>query len=364
MHLIGTAILLTMHLLLVDVAMVGPLLAAWYDWRGAKRGEPKLSELGRRLALVSLLAFVVGMVLGGGLLAGRYFTDPRYMRAVAAVPRDRLWFALAELVFALVCLVLYLVLWRRWQRGRIFHRLLAIAAASNLMIHFPALFAVISLISTRPGLMGRVLERDEYRRLLIDGQVLSRVTHVWLAAVAVTGLVVVWLAIRTLSQDVDAASSDGATAGAGLRLRAIRSGGRLALTATMLQFPVGIWVALAMPEAAREPLLGGDAVAALLFLVALMLAMLQMHMLSALVLTQPTAQQAWRATTVLVTLILLMVGTRLRLGIQQTPRPVAKAAEAQPNVGGAASGPCIVADFRFNERASNFPPQCLPRFLP
>lgn len=339
MHLIGTALLLTLHLLLVDVAMVGPLLAAWYDWRGVKRGEPALREMARKLALASLVTLAAGIVVGGVLLAGRYFTDERYMGAVAAVPRDRLWFALAELVFSLGCLTLYFALWRRWQRGRWFHRLLAIAAASNLMMHFPALFAVISLISTRPGLMGRVLERDEFRRLLIDGQVLSRVVHVWLAALAVTGLVVVWLAIRALPPEGDGDISSDTNAGGGLRLRAIRSGGRLALTATMLQFPVGLWVALAMPEAAREPLLGGDAVASLLFLAALMLAMLQMHMLSALVLSQPTARQARRATAVLVALILLMVGTRLRLGSQmapperptvQTDRPAAQADWPRP----------------------------------
>jgi hypothetical protein len=330
-HQIGTAFLLAVHLALVDVAMIGPLAAAWYDWRGAKRGEPVLRELGRRLLLGSLVALVLGMALGGVLLAGRYFTDPRYMNAAWSVPRDRLWFALAELVFSLTCLAICLALWRRWQRGRLFHRLLSIAAATNLMTHFPALFTVISLIGTRPGLMGRELQRDEFRRLLIDGQVLSRVVHVWLAAVAVTGLVVVWLALR-MPADENSTSSEPATSDESVRLRTIRSGARWAMTATMLQFPVGIWVTLAMPEAAREPLLGGDAVAALLFLGALALAMVLMHLLSALILTQPTAQQARRATAVLLLLVLLMVGTRLRLATHLTP--AAPTARAQQVVAG------------------------------
>jgi hypothetical protein len=328
-HQIGTAFLLALHLVLVDVAMIGPLAAAWYDWRGAKRGEPALRELGRLLLLLSLVTLVLGIAFGGLLLAGRYFTDPRYMNAAWSVPRDRLWFSLAELVFSLLCLTICLLLWRRWQRGRLFHRLLAMAAATNLMMHFPALFAVISLISTRPGLMGRVLERAEFRRLLIDGQVLSRVVHVWLAAAAVTGLVVVWLALRTLPDGGEAAGSDPAT-GDSLRLRTLRSGGRLAMTATMLQFPVGIWVALAMPETAREPLLGGDAIASLLFLGSLTLAMVQLHLLSALVLTQPTAQQARRATAVLLLLVLLMVGTRLRVATRVSPAPAAAKAVAGP----------------------------------
>ncbi len=305
-----SAVLLTAHLILIDVAMIGPLASVWFDWRGTRRSQPEISELGRRLAAWSLGSLVVGGLLGAVLLAMRYLDDERYFRALSAIPRDRLWFAGAEFVFSLLALSLYVGLWRRWRKGRLGHALLAVAASSNLMMHFPALFAVISIVSTRAAWAGRTLDRAEFRGLLVDGEVLSRVVHVWLAAVAVTGVAVAWLALRTMAGEGD------------LRARIVRTGARLALTGTMLQFPVGLWVALAMPESARAPLLGGDAAATLFFLASVTLAMVLMHVLSGLALSEPTARQAWRASAVLVGLMLLMVGTRVRLDRNLlTPRP-------------------------------------------
>ena len=314
-----TAVLLTAHLILIDVAMIGPLASAWFDWRGTRRSQPELVELGRRLAAWSLGSLVVGGVLGGALLALRFLDDERYFRALGAIPSDRLWFAGAEFVFSLLTLGLYVGLWRRWRKGRLGHRLLAVAASSNLMMHFPALFAVISIVSTRAAWAGRTIDRAEFRKLLIDGEVLSRVVHVWLAAVAVTGVAVVWLALRTERGQEDR------------RELFVRTGARLALAGIMLQFPAGLWVTLAMPESARAPLLGGDAGATLFFLASVMLAMVLMHLLSALALSEPIARQAWRASVVLIALILLMVGMRVRLDRNLlTPRPAPAAGEQTP----------------------------------
>ncbi len=281
-----TTVLLAAHMILVDLAMVGPLASAWLDWRSKREKADQLGEFGRTLALWSVVALAIGGLLGGALLLLRYLSDDRYFRAIAAIPRDRLWFAGAELLFSFLCLGAYVGLWRRWQKGRGWHRLLAVAAASNLMVHFPALFTIISLVGTRPSLSGGPLDRAEFRRLLVDGEVLSRVAHVWLAAVAVTGMAMVWLALRTMAT-VPPESVE-------MRQRLVKLGARLALGAAVLQFPTGLWVALAMPETAIGPLLGGDAAASLLFLSSVVLAMLLMHVLAALALSEPTRRQAWR----------------------------------------------------------------------
>jgi hypothetical protein len=326
--LIGTAILLATHLLLVDVAMIGPLVAAWYDWRGRRMNQPAIVDLGRRLAWCAVAALVGGSVLGGVLLAGRYLFDERYFRAVAAIPTGRLWFAAVELLFSLVCLLVYAGTWRTWRKARVVHMLVAAAGATNLMMHFPALFAVISIVGSRPALLGRQLERAEFRRLLVDPEVLSRVVHVWLAAAAVTGLAVVWLALRQRSSrncGEEQLSEE-------LRESAIKGGARLALGATMLQFPVGLWVAFAMPEVAREPLLGGDPAASFLFLGSIGLAMVLVNVLSALVLSSDKTRQTRRATTVVVVLVFLMVTMRLRLAELSTPQP-GKGAEAAEAMG-------------------------------
>lgn len=306
MLLIATSLLLGVHLLLVNVAMVGPLIAVWFDWRWGRNRQPFASELGRRLAWCSVLSLVAGSLPGLVLLAMRYGNDGRYWRALEVVPRDRLWFAGAEFAFSLVTLLLYAALWNRWQKWRVVHRLVALAGASNLLMHFPAMFTVLSVISTRPALLAGPIARDAYRRLLIDPEVLSRVVHVWAAAAAVTGVVVVWLALQ-LKRNVELSGESESTE------PAVKFGARLAATATMLQFPIGIWVALAMPESSREPLLGGDAIATLAFLAALGLTMLLINLLSAIVLGDDKRTAARRSSLVMVAVILLMVATRLRL---------------------------------------------------
>jgi len=287
--------------------MIGPLLAVWCDWRGRREAQPLLADLGRRLAWIAVSGLVLGGILGGLLLAIRYTVDDRYFRAIAVVPRDRLWFAGAEWLFSLVCLTLYAALWRRWQRARLAHALMAIAAATNLLIHFPTLFVAVSVISARPGLLAQPLARSEYRRLLVDPEVLARVLHFWFAAIAVAALVVVWMG---LGRRIIAQCGNGEQAS--LRERIIKLGGRMAITAVMLQFPIGLWVGLVMPERARRNLMGGDASATLLFLGAVGLAMLLMNLLSALILGDRKRDMARRSTVVLIVLMLLMVGVRLR----------------------------------------------------
>ncbi len=304
-----TAILLSAHLLLVDVAMAGPLVSAWLDWRANRRGEPAGGALGRQLAWWSIASLVAGSALGGVLLAARWQAADSYLRALAVVPRDRLWFALAELAFSLICLTVYAGLWNRWRKWRVWHRVLAVAGATNLLAHFPALFVIVSVLDARRPLPAEPLDRAAYQRLLIDGEVLSRVVHLWLAAGAVTGMVVVLLALRGKPSAGEAAARDGL----------VKSGARLTLTTTILQFPVGLWVALAMPAASREALLGSDALAAGLFLASLALAMLVLHVVSPLALGQASWRPAWRSAAVLVALILLMVGTRVRLNRDAVP---------------------------------------------
>ena len=300
------AILLAAHLLLLDVAMAGPLVSVWIEWRAGRRAEPQSDAMARRLAWLSLWALAVGSVLGGVLLAIRYLTDDRvYFAALGAIPTDRIWFGLAELVFSFGCLGAYVALWNRWRGRRVLHRLLALAGTSNMLIHFPALFATISVVSTRPVLAATSLDRDGYRRLLIDSEVLSRVLHVWLAAAAVTGIVVMALAMRVSDTAMTLTT----------RERHLKGGGRLALAATLLQFPAGVWLLLEMPDAARAPLLGSDPLATGLFLVSLLLSVYLLQLLAAVSLGDIEAKQVRRTVATVTVLVLLMVATRLRLDV-------------------------------------------------
>jgi hypothetical protein len=201
-------------------------------------------------------------------------------------------------VFSLVCLAAYVLAWNALTNWQVLHRLLALAAATNLLVHFPALFTIASLLAARDD-PGTTLDRASFRRLLIDGQVLSQVVHVWIAAFAVTGALLAALAARSKG---DESSRPAAKAGAWL-----------ALLATAAQLPVGLWVALAMPQASLSALLGNDLTATLLFTTAMLLALYLLHALAALAWGDPQARSAGLPLAIMALVVVLMVAARRRL---------------------------------------------------
>jgi hypothetical protein len=323
------ALLLGVHLLLVDVAMAGPLVCAWLDWRQCRHEDLAAGRAGLTLARLTNWTLAGGIVVGLVLLGARWQIDGgRYFGALAAVPRSRLWFAGAELLFFFACMGAYVGLWNRWRKWRWLHRLLAVAAATNLLLHFPALFAIVSIVETRPELVGQTLDRAAFQRMLLDGEVVSRVLHVWLAALAVTGAVVMELGLRMRREESLGASAE----------RLIRSGAVLALVPTLLQIPVGFWLTMRMPETARAPLLGGDLVATALFAVSLVLALALMHALAGIALGNDASRQIRRSIAVLCTLVILMAATHSRVD-QPTPAADAVGAPATAVVDVACSRP-------------------------
>ena len=107
--------------------------------------------------------------------------------------------------------------------------------------------------------------------MLLDGEVVSRVLHVWLSAVVVTGAAVMIVGGRLKIAPDEQGSRDAL----------VRRGARLSLIGTALQIPAGIWLALEMPETVRNPLLGADWLASGLFIVSLLLTMQLLHTLGA-----------------------------------------------------------------------------------
>jgi hypothetical protein len=295
--------ILGIHLLLVDVAMAGPLVCVWLEWRGTRRGDRVADQLGKSLARATNWALTLGIALGSLLLAARWaFGDQAYLDAVAVLPRSRLWFALAELLFSFACMGAYSALWDRWRDWRWPHRLLAIAAASNLLTHFPAIFTIISVITTRPELAEVPLDSAAYRRLLVDPEVLSHLVHVWLASLAVTGALVMALAVRlgrdeTLSADTQ---------------RLTRSAAALTLAPTFVQIPVGLWLAMALPEVARRSVMGGDAWATGTFAVGVGLVLVLMQCLVGIALGDCGPKPVRRTVAIMVLVVVIMAETRSR----------------------------------------------------
>ena len=310
----------TAHLVAVNVAAAGPLYCVAIEWRGTRHGNLEAVALGRRLAIWSLVGFVAGILLGAALLAVLWHADRSYWAALRRVPAHRWWFFGGELIFYLVCMVAYVWLWdgsvgthvdasaaadadaslgETHPRGRWWHRLLAVLASTSVLYHFPPLFTMLSLMSTRPELAESALDRSLYVELFTDAETLSRVAHHWLASIATAGVALLLLASwrGPLTQpDTHTESSDGPATFAA----------RVALLATALQLPTGLWLLLVSPGKAQSQLLGGDMATTAIFAAAIFAMVLLLQSLATAALGDSSRSTAVKITAFLLTVILLM----------------------------------------------------------
>lgn len=265
------------HFLAANLAVGGPILALWLHRCGRKRNDPTADACGRTLLRYSLWSLYLGAALGAMAAYLWWRSAPNeVVRAFWAIPRSRYEFGLAELIFSALLWGVWLRMWRSGRRPRLAWWL-GFAGVTNVAYHFPTLFAMLSVLSTR------ALPPDTTVRfvaLLLDGEVLSRTVHFLLASTAVGGAMLFVVASRVLAQPSTQGdkSPEGAAAEEPSRFIAWRrAGARWALVPTLLQWGVGVWVLAALPVASREGLLGGDVGTALVFGLSLAAVVALMH---------------------------------------------------------------------------------------
>ena len=314
----------TAHLIAVNVAAAGPLFCVALEWRGMRRGDSAILAIARRFAVLSLASFAAGVFSGAMLLAIIWYVEPSYWAAIRRVPEHRWWFFGGEIVFYLVFMVAYVWLWnggvgrhvalrdadaslRHGEssigvirlRGRLWHRLLAIMAATNVLYHFPPLFTMLSLMSTRPELADATLDRSLYVRLFTDAETLARVAHHWLSSITTAGGALMLIAARSnreLQPETEQRSSDWATTFAA----------RVALLATALQLPAGLWLLFASPAQAQSQLLGGQMPTTLLFATAIFAMVLLLQSLATQALGDGSRSTAIMTAALLLVVLVLM----------------------------------------------------------
>lgn len=295
-------VVMALHLICVNVSSAGPLVCLWLEWREG-RGDELAGRVGRYLANVSLWLLIVGSVLG--LVVGYILWSPQFRTALERLS-SRIVFGVWEMVFSLVCLALYALWWRAapkcgpGQRG--VRMVLPFLAATNLLYHFPFLFAIISQLTTSRQTSAEPIEPEQFRALMADGEVVARTVHFWLASLAVTGMVLIGYALR-ISRRSEAQGDSS---------RVAVWGGRITLIPTLLQIPAGIWLLLQLPAESSNRLLGADAIGTVLLAFSLVMALSLMHQLAAIALGDTRRKVLVRAMLVLMVVVLLMTGTLRR----------------------------------------------------
>lgn len=286
--------LVTSHLLAADVAAAGPLAALGLRYLARRHGDRELDGLARRLAWVSLCGLGAAVLLGllqlGLLWRGNAEV---YFESLRVVPVSRLWWGGVELAFSATLLAVYLATWRWPQPRPRWHAAVAVASATNLLYHFPALFSVVSVVSTRPALRDGA---PGFRELLFSGETLARVGHHLLAAAAAAGAAAMVVAWRR-------GPSEAAQ-------RSTTFGARLALSAVSLQFLAGPLVLVSLPGSLQNRLLGGDALATGLLAASVIVTFVMTQSLAQASLGTVTRGASVRLVILIVTVFGLMVATR------------------------------------------------------
>ncbi len=287
-------VLLTAHLLTVNLASAGPLVCLWL--RGWGDVDMDLAnQLGRSLAWLSVAAMVVGMLLGGAILLVPS-SEPLW-DAFRRFPVSAYWNAGLEMLFSLVCLLVYAGGWRLFGRRAWLHALFALLSASNLMYHFPPLMTVIGKMAASPAWTAEpIIDRATLLQLMARENAISLSVHFALASLAVAGVMVLGLLTRRGEQALGSADSR--------RVARVTAG--IAFVSTLLQLPVGMWVLATMSQASRGALMGTRPLASLLFLAGVVLAMMLMSRLLAVMSGEVRLTEIRRAVWLLLLTTLLM----------------------------------------------------------
>lgn len=289
-----TTILLTVHLLAMNLAAGGPVIAVWL----LRDGEAG-AALARWLLKWSLAGLAWGSLAGGATLL---LPNEAMRAALARFPASAYWYALTELLFSLACVA---ILWRAtaaMQRRRWLAWALAILASSNLLYHFPPWLSVLGRLVAEPrwGPPG-TLQRRDVLKLIGTGEPLALTAHFALATFAVTAMAALWASTRMPAVDADDGPSDATLPVRGLAL--------WALVPTLLQLPVGIWLLAAGSDRLRHAVMGGDPVASLCFIAALPAAFFLTQRLASLALGETDPAHIRRAGWHMLATVLLMSGS-------------------------------------------------------
>lgn len=296
-------VLVAAHLTAVNISSSAPLICIWLHRRW-RHGDKLAGVFGRRLAWCSVWSLAVGVFVGLVLLGWLWIVNsPGYWQAVGRFPPRTFGFAAGELAFTGACLVAYVALWDRWRHRPWLHALIGVAAATNLLYHFPPLMIAIGNLATWPEWVAEpVVPRSVFRGLFLRQAFMGQVLHFALASLSVGGVLLMLIAGR------GPAEADGRVGSA----HYARAGAGIALVSSLLQFVVGPWMLLGFPGTMRNALIGDDWLASLLFFLSVVATLGMVRSLGQVVLGDVGRRVVHQSVTLLSVVILLMVAALAR----------------------------------------------------
>lgn len=296
----------------MNVAAGGPILCVWLEWRGDALARRVAAFLGRH----GLLALVVGGVLG--LAIGWLKWSPAYRDLWTGPLSYKLHWGAAELVFSLVLALVYWLLVRGKGGNSIGSRIgrgsIALLHGTNLLYHFPPLFAVAGKLYETEQTAGETIRGAQFRHLAWSGEAPALTIHVVLASVAVAGVMLLGLALHWMRHDEPPADIS----------KVAVWGSRWALGASLVQLPVGLWTLTVLPADSQSGLMGNQLLGTTLFIAAMLAVFWLLRELASVALGETTRPAMIRTMSAMLVVVGLMTA------MQQAVRP-AIPASTTPN---------------------------------
>jgi len=259
-------------------------------------GDEQARNVCRQLAFWTTWLLPVGMILGIGLGFTHFAAGDTALFDIWPLFRRKIFWGILEVLCSFFWMLAYWAWFIRWppkgRTSRFFHGLLAVMSATNLLYHFPPLLTVMRKTAHGELTFSGPVSAADFRAVAYLPSVLAHSLHFWLASAAVSGVFLFWLTRHSADHD-----------------RFVRLGARIALGATLLQFPSGIWLLFATPQAAQSRLIGGHGLATALFLASLLGAFYLLQELATLAMGEVSAKQTKRTAALLVALVVSMSAT-------------------------------------------------------
>lgn len=298
-------LVLSLHLICMNVGSGAPLLCIWLEWKLRKGGTSLAGNAAKQaadyLAAMTVLALVAGSLLG--LVLGIMLWTPEYASLWTKRLAHKMHWGGAELLVSLGVLAGYWF-WRKRSgagsmAGAIIKIVLLLFASTNLLYHFPPLFLIAGKLADVNETSGEAVRGKLFVHEMLAGEIPALWVHFTLASVAMAGVMLLGLALRLRRRG----SPEEETA------RVAAWGGWWGLVPSVLQLPVGLWVMASLPPSSQSRIMGSSGAATVFFLAGIVAALWLLRELVSIAMGETSRGNMIRAMSAMVLVVFLMTGT-------------------------------------------------------
>ncbi|MCE9528628.1 MAG: hypothetical protein K8R36_21495 [Planctomycetales bacterium] len=294
-------LLLSLHLICMNVASGAPLACLWLEWKLRSKNDGAAKSAADYLAKMSVLTLLAGSLIG--LVMGLMLWTPEYASLWTKRLGHKMHWGGLELLFSLLILGGYW-LWRKRSAssgmgGFLGKSALLLFASTNLLYHFPPLFLIAGKLADVQDASLEEVRGKLFVKAMLEGEIPALWVHFTFASLAMAGIMLLGLALRMGRRGAPAEEVS----------RVAIWGGYWGLIPSLLQLPVGLWVMSALPPGSQSRIMGSSGLATVFFLAGIVAALWLLRELVSVAMGETARSNLIRAMCAMVVVVVLMTGT-------------------------------------------------------